>query len=235
MSASTRRGAAEADADHSRLVQLGRLSRRRSFAAATGKLLFRPDGDDRRAASPRYSRPRRMLNHGGTIHGGAVMSFIDMALFAGGRCAGMEEGHYVTLDCSVQFIGRGPASDEPLDATGRAGQARPGGHVFLSGDVRAGRRADPQLHRHIQARPHPQRPGMTERDRSVARPTPRWSRPASSSPIRPRRAPWRRSIGSRRRPRTRTAAYSAGCSGTRSTTAAPASICGAGSGAASRC
>ena len=25
---------------------------------------------------------------GGSIHGGAVMSFIDMALFAGGRCAG---------------------------------------------------------------------------------------------------------------------------------------------------
>ena len=29
------------------------------------------------------------LNMGGSIHGGAVMSFIDMALFAGGRCAGM--------------------------------------------------------------------------------------------------------------------------------------------------
>ena len=28
---------------------------------------------------------------GGSIHGGAVMSFIDMALFAGGRCAGMAD------------------------------------------------------------------------------------------------------------------------------------------------
>ena len=56
-----------------------------------------------------------MLNMGGSIHGGAVMSFIDMAMFAGGRCAGMAEGHYVTLDCAVHFIARG-RDGVPLDA-----------------------------------------------------------------------------------------------------------------------
>jgi uncharacterized protein (TIGR00369 family) len=57
----------------------------------------------------------RHLNLGGSIHGGAVMSFIDMALFAAGRCAGMSEGHYVTLDLTTHFVARGRAG-LPLDA-----------------------------------------------------------------------------------------------------------------------
>ena len=66
-----------------RLVQLGRLSARIASPRATGRLLFKPDG-----AGPRHraacSRPKTHMNMGGSIHGGAVMSFIDMALFAGG-------------------------------------------------------------------------------------------------------------------------------------------------------
>ena len=73
-----------------------------------------------------------MLNMGGSIHGGAVMSFIDMAMFAGGRCAGMAEGHYVTLDCAVHFIARG-RDGVPLDALVTLVSADPGGHVFLIG------------------------------------------------------------------------------------------------------
>ena len=65
------------------------------------------------------------MNMGGSIHGGAVMSFIDMALFAGGRCAGMGEGHYVTLDCATHFLARGRIG-VPLDA-----------HVELVGQTRA--------------------------------------------------------------------------------------------------
>jgi acyl-coenzyme A thioesterase PaaI-like protein len=72
------------------------------------------------------------LNMGGSIHGGAVMSFIDMALFAGGRIAGMGEGHYVTLDCATHFIARGRI-DIPLDAIVRMVGQTKGGHVFLSG------------------------------------------------------------------------------------------------------
>ena len=103
---------------------------RGSFAAATGKLLFRPDGQGR--ARCRIFPDETMLNMGGSIHGGAVMSFIDMALFAGGRCAGMAEGHYVTLDCSVHFVGRGKAGI-PLDAELRLVRQTPGGIVFLIG------------------------------------------------------------------------------------------------------
>jgi uncharacterized protein (TIGR00369 family) len=103
---------------------------RGSFAAATGKLLFKPEGDG--GARCRIFPTEAMLNMGGSIHGGAVMSFIDMALFAGGRCAGMEAGHYVTLDCSVHFIGRGRIG-VPLDAEVRLVKQTGGGHVFLIG------------------------------------------------------------------------------------------------------
>ncbi|MEO7366231.1 MAG: PaaI family thioesterase [Sphingomicrobium sp.] len=101
-----------------------------SFAAATGKLLFKPDGEGR--ARCRMFPTEAMLNHGGSIHGGAVMSFIDMAMFAGGRCAGMAEGHYVTLECSVRFIGRGRAG-VALDAEVNLVKQTPGGHVFFNG------------------------------------------------------------------------------------------------------
>ena len=101
-----------------------------SFAGATGKLLFRPEDEGR--ARCRMFPTEAMLNMGGSIHGGAVMSFIDMALFAGGRCAGMEKGHYVTLDCSVHFVGRGRAN-VPLDAEIRLVKQTVGGHVFLIG------------------------------------------------------------------------------------------------------
>ena len=84
-----------------------------SFAAATGKLLFRPDGPGRGVM--RMFPEERHMNMGGSIHGGAVMSFIDMALFGGGRCAGMAEGHYVTLDLTTHFLARGRPGI-PLDA-----------------------------------------------------------------------------------------------------------------------
>jgi len=103
---------------------------RGSFAAATGKFLFKPDGPGR--AITRIFPTDSLLNMGGSIHGGAVMSFIDMSLFAGGRCAGMEEGHYVTLDCSVHFIGRGRAG-KPLDAHLQLVKQTRGGHVFFVG------------------------------------------------------------------------------------------------------
>jgi uncharacterized protein (TIGR00369 family) len=103
---------------------------RGSFAAATGKLLFRPDGHGR--ARVRMFPTEAHLNMGGSIHGGAVMSFIDMALFAGGRCAGMDEGHYVTLDLSVHFAGRGRAGI-PLEAEVRLVKQTRGGIVFLIG------------------------------------------------------------------------------------------------------
>lgn len=108
---------------------------RGSFAAATGKFLFRPDGPGR--ALTRIFPTEALLNAGGSIHGGAVMSFIDMTLFAGGRCAGMDEGHYVTLDLSVHFIGRGRAG-KPLDAHLQLVKQTRGGHVFFVGTCEQG-------------------------------------------------------------------------------------------------
>lgn len=104
---------------------------RGSFASRTGKLLFRPDGKGRGIV--RMMPDESHLNMGGSLHGGAVMSFIDMALFAGGRCAGMAEGHYVTLDCATRFLARGRIN-VPLDAHVRLIRQTPGGLVFLAGE-----------------------------------------------------------------------------------------------------
>jgi uncharacterized protein (TIGR00369 family) len=103
---------AREDPDHPGWFSWGDFARG-SFAAATGRLLFRPEGKGR--ARCRMFATEAHMNMGGSIHGGAVMSFIDMAMFAGGRCAGMAEGHYVTLDLTTHFIGRGEAG-KPLDA-----------------------------------------------------------------------------------------------------------------------
>jgi acyl-coenzyme A thioesterase PaaI-like protein len=103
---------------------------RGSFASRTGRLLFRPDGPGR--GLTRMFPDDSHQNMGGSIHGGAVMSFIDMSLFAGGRCAGMAEGHYVTLDCHTRFVARGRIG-VPLDAQVRLLKQTPGGLVFFDG------------------------------------------------------------------------------------------------------
>ena len=105
---------------------------RSSFAAATGRLLFKPDGPGRGLV--RMFPTEDHMNMGGSIHGGAVMSFIDMAMFAGGLCAGMERSHYVTLHLTTHFLARGQAGS-PLDAyVELVRQTR--GHAFLQGVVK---------------------------------------------------------------------------------------------------
>jgi len=100
------------DTDHDGWFSWGDFPRG-SFAAATGRLLFKPDGPGR--GLTRMFPTEDHMNMGGSIHGGAVMSFIDMSLFAGGLCAGMQRGHYVTLDLTTHFLARGRAGS-PLDA-----------------------------------------------------------------------------------------------------------------------
>ena len=104
-----------------------------SFAGQTGLILFRAEGEGARV---RMFPTARHLNMGGSIHGGAVMSFIDMALFAGGRCAGLAPA---TMCARLRhhFIARGEV-DVPLDAVERGGQTRR--HVFLSGHCEQGDR-----------------------------------------------------------------------------------------------
>src|SRR6266542_93405 len=121
---------ASPDPDHPGWFSWGEFPRG-SFAAATGKLLFKPDGPGR--AICRMFPTDMHMNMGGSLHGGSVMSFIDMSLFAGGLCAGMARGHYVTLDLTTHFLARGKPS-LPLDAhVELVKQTR--GHAFIQGVV----------------------------------------------------------------------------------------------------
>jgi uncharacterized protein (TIGR00369 family) len=55
-------------------------------------------------------------NMRGDVHGGALLGFIDVALFAGARGLGvLQAGGAVTLDLSAQFIGGG-RTGLPLEA-----------------------------------------------------------------------------------------------------------------------
>ena len=104
--------------------------RRGTFAAATGLMIFRPEAPGQ--ARVRMFPEQSHLNMGGSIHGGAVMSFIDMSLFSGGYCAGMSSGHYVTLEMNTRFLARGHP-DVPLDAVVRLVRETRGGLVFVAG------------------------------------------------------------------------------------------------------
>ncbi|MFL6859863.1 MAG: PaaI family thioesterase [Sphingomicrobium sp.] len=122
---------ARPDPDHEGWYSWGDFPRG-SFAAATGRLLFKPDGPGR--GRTRMFPTEAHMNMGGSIHGGAVMSFIDMSMFTGGLCAGMERGHYVTLDLTTHFLARGQAG-APLEAhVELVRQTR--GHAFIQGVVK---------------------------------------------------------------------------------------------------
>ena len=85
------------------------------YNASVGKLIVRPEGPGR--ARCRIWPERPQSNLADVVHGGAIMTFIDMALFAGGSMAGLGDVTFgVTLDCQVQFIA--PARlRAPLDAS----------------------------------------------------------------------------------------------------------------------
>jgi acyl-coenzyme A thioesterase PaaI-like protein len=83
------------------------------FHAVIGKLLVRADGPGR--AVCRMFPEDGHSNLGDMVHGGALLTFIDMALFAGGRLAGANVIRAVTLDLSTRFLSRGRIG-VPLDA-----------------------------------------------------------------------------------------------------------------------
>jgi uncharacterized protein (TIGR00369 family) len=84
------------------------------FNACLGKLLVRGEGEDK--ARCRMFPGAAQSNLGNVVHGGAILTFIDMAMFAGGYAAGGDLGPSVTLDLSAQFLS--PARlGLPLDAT----------------------------------------------------------------------------------------------------------------------
>lgn len=72
------------------------------FNAALGKLLVRSEGEGK--ARCRMFPDVGHSNLGNIVHGGAILTFIDMAMFAGGYAAGASLGPSVTLDLSAQFL-----------------------------------------------------------------------------------------------------------------------------------
>ena len=101
------------------------------FNRVLGKLLVREGGPGRGIC--RMFPDKSHSNLGDMIHGGAILTFIDMAFFAGGRMAGGDVLPSVTLDCAAQFVTAGrigvpmDAEVELLKETGRL--------VFLDGKV----------------------------------------------------------------------------------------------------
>ncbi len=84
------------------------------YNATIGKLLVRGEGEGR--ARCRIFPGKGQSNLGDAVHGGAILTFIDMTMFAGGHAAGVTDIGAVTLDLSAQFISPGKLG-QPLDAT----------------------------------------------------------------------------------------------------------------------
>jgi uncharacterized protein (TIGR00369 family) len=79
-----------------------------------GEMIVRPEGEGR--ARVRMFPEHKHTNLMGNLHGGTILSLIDVAMFAGSRMFGLiEAGTAVTLDMSIQFMGAGKGG-LPLDA-----------------------------------------------------------------------------------------------------------------------
>ena len=83
------------------------------YNAFLGEIIVRlEDG----VARVRMTPARRHSNFGDNVHGGALLGFIDVALFAAMRTFGLANvGPSVTLDLNTHFIGAGKVG-EPLEA-----------------------------------------------------------------------------------------------------------------------
>jgi uncharacterized protein (TIGR00369 family) len=84
------------------------------YESAIGPFCFRV-ADDGSAQCAFEPQPRH-LNGGGTIHGGALMSFADFALFAIAHNA-LRGAHAVTLTCNSEFVSAGKLG-EHVEARG---------------------------------------------------------------------------------------------------------------------
>ena len=83
------------------------------FNGVLGKMIVQ-------AAGPNRGRVRIFPGHGQSnlgdaVHGGVILSLVDVALFAGGHMAGMSDTDAVTLDLQTAFIAAGRLG-VPLDA-----------------------------------------------------------------------------------------------------------------------
>ena len=84
------------------------------FNALFGPFLVQVRGG---AAHVRMHPTARHSNLSGAMHGGALLAFADMAIFAAARGFGViGAGGAVTLDLSAQFVGRARVDDVPVEA-----------------------------------------------------------------------------------------------------------------------
>ena len=92
-----------------------RISDERRFnAQIMGKIIVKMDSPGQ--ARMRMFPEMRHTNLMGNLHGGTILSLIDVSVFGCSRMLGIiEAGTAVTLDMSVQFIGAGTA-EAPLDS-----------------------------------------------------------------------------------------------------------------------
>jgi uncharacterized protein (TIGR00369 family) len=104
----------EPDPDHPGWLSWRLSDPSRFNGQVLGKMIVRSEGEGR--ATLRMFPEHRHTNLMDNLHGGTILSLIDVALFAGSRFFGLiEAGTAVTLDMSVQFIGGGKPH-LPLDA-----------------------------------------------------------------------------------------------------------------------
>lgn len=85
------------------------------YESVIGPFCFKVE--DGRARSAFEPKPHH-LNGGGTVHGGALMSFADFALFAIAHSALSGNVKAVTLTCNSEFIGAGNLNDGLIEAHG---------------------------------------------------------------------------------------------------------------------
>lgn len=102
----------EPDPDHPGWMRWGFRDPTR-FTGILGKMIARVEADGR--VRMRAFPERRHTNLSDRVHGGALLGFIDVALFAAARGHGLvEAGTAVTVDLSTQFMGAAMA-DKPVD------------------------------------------------------------------------------------------------------------------------
>ncbi|MBC7767785.1 MAG: PaaI family thioesterase [Phycisphaerales bacterium] len=73
------------------------------YETAIGPFCFKADGHSVRSA---FQPRREHLNGGGTIHGGALMSFADFSLFSIAHNT-LRDARAVTLTCNCEFLSAG--------------------------------------------------------------------------------------------------------------------------------
>ncbi len=104
----------EPDPEHPGWHKWNMLDQERFNPQVMGKMLLRPEGE--KSARLRMFPAKKHSNIIGTVHGGATVALVDIALFATTHVVtSADAAGAVTLDIECRFIGAGELG-KPLDA-----------------------------------------------------------------------------------------------------------------------